>query len=301
MNRSVVVLLAAGWIACCGCGSVPVNKSPVIDADEIALEAQNAFRQGRVQQGIDLLRTSVDFNRGTDRLPAVAQNLNDLGVMSMVAGDSAAAQRCLQEAFDLYRQMGDPVGQLSVRLNLANLKNRDGTNPAVEKDLRDILAEADALHQQALMASAYNQLAQCLAQQKKYEEAHVLLEKTLPLYRKTGSFFEESICCHNLADMEFKLQRYDEAEQHLTKAIAIDKENQLWQALGDDLFLMGCVREGMQNKEAALNHYERAFYVYRYTSNARGMDTANDAIKRLGGQSPSTDTAGSPAGSKIGR
>ncbi len=253
----------------------------------MAVEAQTAFGQGKIQKGINLLRMSLNYNRGIDRIPAVAENLNDLGVLTMSMGDNAAAKRYLEEALGIYEGIGDKVGIHSTRLNLASLKVRQGDKASAMGDLKTIVQEAERSNLPAIAGSANNEIAQSLVREKKYKEAQVLFEKALSLHQRAKAVIQQSMSLHNLGDVEIELGLYAKAKDHLEQAIGIDKQRELWPSLGDDLFLLGRMWEGLKDHAKAALHYERAFYVYRFVGNPEKMDAARDAIKRSGGQEPS--------------
>ncbi len=261
-----------------GCGTIRPIDGPAVAADATAIEAQSAFAQGNTAQAIDLLKMSLNHNRGTDRLPAVAQNLNDLGVMRMSARDRVGAQQCLDEALSLFQRLGDERGALSARLNLVGLQC-DAANPAVVKELEAITQDAQKLGLPGIAGSAQNQLGQGAAREKKYAQALEFFGKALDLHRSLKSSLGETSCLHNIADVEISLGRYAQAKGHLEKAIAIDKANGFWTFLGDDLFLMGRFLAALKDAPGARQHYERAFDVYRFAGNAAKMDAARAAMQ----------------------
>ncbi len=271
-----------------GCAAVPSSlDDPSADADTIALEAQKAFHQGRLQQGINLLRTSLSYNRGTDRLEATAQNLNDLGVLSISAGEYAAADRYLQEALTLYTRLGDKAGCLDARLNLASLKNLQGPDESLFAEFKGIEKAANKGGFQGIEASAQDQMGQWMAREKKWKEAKAFFESAVKHHRGAKSQAGEAVALHNLADVEMQLGLFSDASGHCKLAIAIDKAQQWWPALGDDLFLMGRAHEALKQTNIALGFFERAFYVFKYTANPEKMDAAREGILRSGGESPS--------------
>ena len=290
IRGGIALLLCCVLVGMCGCGGgAYIAKSYASQADELAVEAQVAFGQGKLQKGRDLLKMSLNYNRGTDRIVAVAQNLNDLGVLTMSAGDFITAKRYLEEALSLYESSADKAGILSAQLNLASLEVRGGDEKTALEQLKSIAQEAERSNLPAIAGSAHNQIAQSLAREKKYEEALSLFQKALELHYRAKAQMQAGISLHNLADVEIALGLYSQAREHLEKAIAIDKQKELWPSLGEDLFLTGRAWEGLKDSTQAARLYERAFYVYRFVGNPQSMDAAREAIKRVGGQAPLAD------------
>lgn len=286
MRRALLVFGAWTCLALIGCGGRAYVAPPGFDADSLAVDAQTAFGKGNVGQGIDLLTTSLNTNRGMDRLPAVAQNLNDLGVMTMTKGDYPQAQRYLEEAQELYGRLGDKQGMVSAKLNLISLRIKEGKVTSVMEELTPILDQAREAGAAGVEASIHNEMGRTLAQEKKFEEAVSHFEKAIELHRRRKSAQGESAGLHNLADVQLNLSKPEKAKELLDQAIAIDKDNQMWPSLGDDLYLQGAALEAMGDRGSALHLYERSFYVFRYTSAPRRMDAARDAITKLGGTPP---------------
>jgi tetratricopeptide (TPR) repeat protein len=240
-----------------------------------------------------LLKLSLDFNRGTDKLPEAAQNLNDLGVMSLAMGDTAVARRYLSESLRIYSNVGNASGALSARVNLASADVHEGKGLEGRRALEDIALEAGRKGLTAVAASAYHQIGKSLVRDNELEQARGHFEKAIGLHRTAQSPSGESNGLYQLAALELKLKRFEQAETHVEQAIRLDKAHEYWPALADDLFLLGKILEGMKRNDNALEYYERAFYVYRYSGMTSEADVARAAVQLLGGEVHIPEPAGS--------
>ena len=68
--------------------------------------------------------------------PARPDALTNLGDVRRLTGDYPGAVRDLEEALDIYRDLGDRLGQANALTNLGKVRRLTGDYPAAARDLR---------------------------------------------------------------------------------------------------------------------------------------------------------------------
>lgn len=111
--------------------SAGAAASPSRDEAEIATVAKDEIvealeEQKRYNEKIDVLNSSIDFNRGSNNLSEVSKDKLELGKTFLSKGETSNAIRELEEAALIADTIGDPARQATAYLSLAGLHERYG-------------------------------------------------------------------------------------------------------------------------------------------------------------------------------
>jgi Flp pilus assembly protein TadD len=202
--------------------------------------AQLQAKIGKIEEARKLLR-EADVNNDEERIKLIigeAQLLRD-------AGRLAEAMQLVEDALDLYKD------NIDLMYELAMLAEKNQQFDLMESTLRRVIALApDSQH-------AYNALGYSLADRNlRLQEAHDLIKKALSLAP------EDPYIMDSMGWVEFRLGRFEQAEELLRRAFAIKSDPEIAAHLGEVLWVRG--RE------------EEAKKLWR---NAGGRDSQNETLK----------------------
>jgi tetratricopeptide (TPR) repeat protein len=219
----------------------------------------------------------------------VAKCLFRLGTLHLYRSEHDEARALFEEALDLYRRIGDVVGEAKCIKSIAEITHCIWSlgSQAVERSNRDT---ARALYEQALAlfraASDLLGAADCIrglgdvalelsdpaAARNRYEEA-------LPLYRSTGDLLGEANCIKGLAEVHLQRSEHDAAQDRYEEALP------LFRRMGDLLGEANCLRGlgdvALQrfNYGVAGPRYDDALRIYHRIGDLLGEATC---LQRLG-------------------
>jgi len=140
------------------------------------------------------------------QIPANARKEFESGKISMEAGDSAGSIRHFQKAIELYPKYAEAYQLLGV-LHLETGKLKDA-----EEELRK------ATEIEPNMSTAFFALGICRNQMAKYSDAEVVLARGLELDPKSPDGH------YHIAEAYWNLGRWQESEQHASRALALKSD-----------------------------------------------------------------------------
>jgi tetratricopeptide (TPR) repeat protein len=202
--------------------------------------AQLQAKAGKLDEARKLLN-EADVNNDDERVKLIigeAQLLKE-------SGKIIDAMRLIEDALELYKN------NIDLLYELAMLAEKNQQFDLMESTLRKVIQLApDSQH-------AYNALGYSLADRNlRLQEAHDLIKKALSLAP------EDPFIMDSMGWVEFRLGRFEKAEELLKRAFAIKADPEIAAHLGEVLWVLG--RE------------EEAKKLWR---NAGGKDSKNDTLK----------------------
>ncbi len=126
---------------------------------------------------------------------------------------------------DTLESLSDPEARIEQRLRIAGVLKELVRWDESEEQLRPALAEAAALSDSKLVASASNNLALLLKDTNRFEEAEPLMRKALAINEAAFGNQHPNVatCLNNLTSLLIDTNRIDEAEPLMRTALAIDE------------------------------------------------------------------------------
>jgi DNA-binding SARP family transcriptional activator len=198
--------------------SAPDAESEILLARLQAWQGWFSFLRGRIGEGYQSLRASVDVMRRYEATSALAGTLPYLAIATSTAGDHVAAEQLANEAHEIGRQAGD-------------------------------------LYTQAVAA---NVLSQICYLQVDYDRARQYGQESLNLLRQSGNYWSMAFSLANLGRAAFAAADYEQAGAYYQEAIDIRQTlgDARGRALG--LLYLGDTAKGKQELTSARQAYQES-------------------------------------------
>jgi predicted ATPase/Tfp pilus assembly protein PilF len=186
-----------------------------------------------------------------------------LGWAELISGRMDEAERHLEAALAIYRELGDRGNEGVVSGTLAILLMNQGLMKEAHANFEHELAIDRELHNQYREGIVLLNLGQCYRRQGQMEEARAHFEAALALCREVGNRRVEGMLLNNLGQLHRKQGRMEEARTHLEAALAIDREVGSRLAEGNALNTLGCVYFELGILQLANTHFQAALTIHR--------------------------------------
>lgn len=156
-----------------------------------------------------------------DRPALEAQLLDQSGELARILGDSRRGLVRQEQALEIYRRLRDPIGRGRVLTHLSMQHLALGDHPAADRcsqEAADIFTETG---RQAELAGALNNRGLVCQQAGQWELALALHQRAAELYQTLGDRRSQAKAIHNLGEDYRQLRRLDEAADCFRQAAAI--------------------------------------------------------------------------------
>ncbi len=183
--------------------------------------------RGQLREGLGWLKGALAYGGSG---PARATALAELGWMHAGLGEYPAARTVLTEALAICRTLGDRDDLAAVLRKRGVAAHWQGENAAALVDLEEALALSRELGDDAGVASGLNSLGvlqdEWLLNKAAARELYV---EALALFRKCGDTQWEAYCLHNIGNIAYDFEDYDQAETLLRQSLVLaDSLGDLW-------------------------------------------------------------------------
>ncbi len=169
-----------------------------------------AAARGQMDRALHLARQAVQASQGEER----AQASNLLGMQLLARGQLVEAQEALEEALGL----SGPAFAGPIALGLAMVAQQRGDLMAAETHYQRALAACEAQGQLGGLGNAINGVAEVARLRGDLNRAQQEYSRAMELYETTGR--STAVVAMNLALTLMNLERFDDAEDHLNRAVA---------------------------------------------------------------------------------
>ncbi|MBN1813052.1 MAG: tetratricopeptide repeat protein, partial [Anaerolineae bacterium] len=144
--------------------------------------------RGYISEGRHWLEAILARNAAAP--PALkSEALAGLGLLALVQGDLACAQRTFAEDLELQQALGCPIGIVKAMGRMAYLSRLQGNQSDAAVLLQDSLDIARTTGDKSVIAGVLTDLGNVAWRQGQYERAVSLLEESLMLYEQVGDTF----------------------------------------------------------------------------------------------------------------
>ncbi len=168
-------------------------------------------RRGYRQEWIAILATSLAAAEAAADLVGQAYVHRDLGAARAVEGSGQDADAHLQQAMDLYRQLGDRTGQAHTHLYLCLASGLHGVPGEALEHARRALQLFRADRHLAGQANALTNAAYGHSRLGEYDQALACCQEALPLHEESGNLDGEGHAWSCLSSACYQLGRHDQA------------------------------------------------------------------------------------------
>jgi predicted ATPase/class 3 adenylate cyclase len=179
--------------------------------------------------------------------PARARALSALGGLAYWLSDTDATERSYEAAVEMWRQLGDPNGEVEALYDRAYIPVMQFDNREGRRRFAEVLDKAQELNRTDLVSQAQSSLGVLLAQDGELDQALQLLTTSLASSRASGERFQQTWTLAQLSQIEGWLGRHAEARDHLLESLAINLEANNLPGIGANLYAIGAA-EALQDR-----------------------------------------------------
>lgn len=259
----------------------------------LTMEGRAAIAMGRPMEGLQLLREKhglILARFGNDAVYS-ATSAVDLGEALSSCGEVAEAAKLLTWAIARYQELEVDDERLDRALTASAMASYAASDYVRAKELfLSVIARAESRGPEAdrVRAAALDHLAQLHMRQDQYDRARELSLQALAIFEtEDAGGIDTAICLGMLANADFHLNRYRDAEMQTRRALAIfeaqGQELHAAKAL-DHLAAALCLRAQSENDRGlaaqAIGHSERALAIFQklLPPNHRSLDVCRTTL-----------------------
>jgi tetratricopeptide (TPR) repeat protein len=266
-------------------------------AEEVATYCQNLELKvlslnllGVVYRRMDLVSSALDYhsqalefaktaNPITKPLElSIAVSLNSMGNIYLVLKQYDLALEQFTKSLDIEKQNNNKLGLAINYQNIGYAKEAKGLLNEALKDYQTSLRFNEEIDSDIGRVICFNSIGKIYIQQKKYDEAQLLLNDALSKALKIEDQYYIATSYTNLGWLECLTNKEDLAEQHLKKAVEISNTYNLLTSKIEALLHLS---ENYANKglyDLALRDYKIADSLEKTINNQRNLSYINDLI-----------------------
>ncbi len=258
-----------------GSGALTIHNAAhraAVEAGDVRGQASALNNLGNTRARLRQTREAIALHRQTAVKAREAGHVvleagahNALGIHYTQLIDWATAIENFERGLELYRQLGDRLGQALILSNLANIHRRTGRHAEAVAVLEDALTIYQDAGETEGQAAVVTSLAIVLERQGRLLEAADHSRRGLELYRSTGNRTGQARALVPLGLAERRSGSYDEAREHLDEALTIYRD--LGNRGGEPVALhaLGDLSAELGRLAEAGDLYREALAIYRET------------------------------------
>jgi tetratricopeptide (TPR) repeat protein len=179
---------------------------------------------GETEAALDYNQQSADLMRETGNRFGLALTLNNQGNIRFTQSDYAGAEPFFREARDLFREFGHGLGEMTCHLNLGLVALGLGQLDAAEENARQSLAMAEAQGNRFIVAYAHHTLGNVARQRHDHVEALEHYAASLAIRREMNDRNGIGETLCGMAFVQLARQQSDAARELLLEALALAQE-----------------------------------------------------------------------------
>jgi DNA-binding SARP family transcriptional activator len=229
----------------------------------------------------DVLTLALELYRALGDRLGEAGALTDLGRVRVLTGDYPGAGDFLTRALELYRALGNRLGEAGALTDLGRVRLQTGDHPAADDAHTRVLELYRTLGNRNGEAIALADLGRVRHQAGDYPGADDVLTQALDLYRTLGNRLGEAGALNDLGRVRFLTGDHPGADSAHTQAL------ELYRALGNRngeagaLNNLGRVRHQAGDYRGADDAHTQALEAYRALGNRLGEAFVLTSLGRL--------------------
>ncbi|NVK04992.1 MAG: hypothetical protein HWD92_09215 [Flavobacteriia bacterium] len=172
-----------------------------------------SFLRGDTEQGLDLLRRSLDLYEDFGNLTEVYNIRGNIGILSAQQGDMANAAKEFEAVCSLAAEQGDSNAMVSAYLNLGQLYIRTNRPDSALQYIRTAILLSERHSPPLAKADGYDYLSGYYYMEDQYDSAYYYGSKALKIYENIQPWENAIHVLHRMASSKEKLGDFQEAVQ----------------------------------------------------------------------------------------
>gem|GEM_PF-6882991 len=172
----------------------------------------------------DLLEQALQLHEGLNSPISVAESLYYLGEVQHQIGEIARAQRCFDQAIELFDELGYIQGRVLCLLSISVLYNTLDKMEKVEQIADEVMKIAEQMDNCLYKATALNIRADLLLQKGLENEALGYYREALKLFAESGSAIGASCALQNIQSLTVHQAHMKQAEKLICRNLAASRK-----------------------------------------------------------------------------
>lgn len=256
MTRILLCLLL-GMLA--ACSSTPAPRLPLAQEQAVTADqnARRALREGQLLRAQNGFAAALALQQSLDDTQTAAMTMINLATVDHLLGDDTTAltllDNILQEKTTIYPDEAHRIAAFRKSVILADLSRLDAAESAWQS--------ADALCGKSCSQRLGLDVLRARLLLQKGDAEGALAQAQAVRGGSSASREEQANLLRLIAAAEEKLARHDDALQHYSAALELDKALGLSSRIGEDLAGLARVSEKTGRREAAAEYDRRASLV----------------------------------------
>jgi len=244
-------------------GLLPLGTSP----STLSWMAQACAAQGDYAEAEKLYQRCLEAS-ADDR--NAANSWHGLASIDLHFGRYEAARANFQKAMEIYRQIGDRLGEAASLHGVASIEMALGENDTARSDLERVLELQEALGDISGQASTLHDLIALDLRVPNYKAARAKLERSVQLLRQIGDSSGEAAAVHNMASIDMEIGELDSARDEFQRALSI--RQLLGDRAGEASALQGLASAEIEkgNSDAARDAFRTALEIFQEIGDKSG-------------------------------
>lgn len=187
-----------------------------------------AAREGNFKRANELSLQCLALFRDLNNKRLEGQSLHDIAIHSYELGDFNMALDYVEQALQVWRQIGDRYDESNTLITMGSIFERDEPQKAKEC-LRESLKIKKEINDRQHEVYVMSNLGSVAISEVEYEEALNIYQDAMSLAKQLGDTYIESIATVNAGLVSRHLGNYEEANTYLQQTIELtQQDNDVW-------------------------------------------------------------------------
>jgi tetratricopeptide (TPR) repeat protein len=225
---------------------------------------------GRMERAIEYLEKALQIYKELGDALGEAMTLNNLGRVYAELGSRERASGDYEQALHIYQEQGDPVGEGCSLNNLGWIYISLGKDEPAQEYFEQALSIFREVGDRKGEAETLNNLGRVYEDLKQGEQAQAYYEQALSIFREERDLKGEAWSLNNLGKVYRKLGHYEQSLQYLEQALQIRREIDR-RGEGRTLKNLGTAYEKLGNKQLAMQYYKEALNIAQEVEDHEGQ------------------------------
>ncbi len=247
---------------------------------------------GVVYRRTDAIKTALEYNHEALELAETIKNpsdglkrsinvsLNSIGNLYEALKQYDLAIEYFKKSLKLEDELGNTLGIAINHQNIGECLEEQNKIDEALKNYRISLHYNQQINSAKGIVICNNSIAQVYIKQSEPDKALKILKTNLVAANELGVKYITATSCINIGWALFKLKKYKESEEYLSKGLAIAKKYNLPRTKYSAYSLLSDLSKERGNYASALNYYKKAETFDKEISNERNIRYVNDMIIR---------------------
>jgi len=214
-----------------------IQDSDVAQAHALYVGAALASSQSDHSEAREMLETCLTLRRRLGNQVEIAATLSTLSLARLQGGDVAGANSCESEALDIFRSVGEALGEAIGLVHLAQIAVYTGDRELAKSRLADCLHIAHMIENREIEGEAELTLGECALDLEVCQPAEALrhLQRSLSVCRDAGDRRGEAHALWWLGKANLYAGDAHSALTHLGNALQTFRDFEMWEELTECL------------------------------------------------------------------